>query len=546
MYRVVADLVIPIARMTPAPHNSQASVDSNMTLEPRDGFRIEHDLIGDEYVPVDAYYGIQTLRAIQNFDITGVPISHFPPLLKALAMVKKAAAQANEKLGNLASHKAMAIVAACDEVIQGQLHDQFPVDLIQGGAGTSTNMNINEVLANRALEILGHEKGDYQHLHPNNDVNMSQSTNDVYPTAARLALVLSDDPLIEAVEKLVDALEDKGEEFKDVLKMGRTQLQDAVPMTLGQEFLCFARTLRKDLKGLAEIADAFVEVNMGGTAIGTGINTDPEYCRLVIQKLADITGEPIRAAPDLIESTTDLGGFLSFSSMLRRLAVKLSKISNDLRLLSSGPRGGLNDINLPAMQPGSSIMPGKVNPVIPEAVNQMAFQVIGNDLTVTMAAEAGQLQLNAFEPVIVYNILSSLRMMTNACNMLTDRCIKGITANVDRCERMVRDSIGIVTAFSPFIGYERSSAIAKKALISNGNVLDLIREEGLLSDEKIESIMQPANLTGPSSLISQNRLPRIDRSFTHLRATSITGNLDLGSIITGSSPRNGLKKSPLP
>jgi aspartate ammonia-lyase len=322
-------------------------------------FREEHDLIGDELVPVDAYYGIQTLRAIRNFDITGVPISHFPQLIRALAMVKKAAALANMELGHLSKRKGNTIVAACDEVIEGKLHDQFLVDLIQGGAGTSTNMNMNEVIANRGLEIMGYQKGEYHHLHPNNDVNMSQSTNDVYPTAARLAMVFSDDPLIDAVARLREALDKKAEEFDHVLKLGRTQLQDAVPMTLGQEFHGWSVTLGKDMKSMQEVAHEFSAVNLGGTAIGTGLNTDPKYISLVMRKLQQVTGVNVVSSSDLIEATSDMGDFITFSGLLRRLAVKLSKIANDLRLLSSGPRGGFNDINLPAMQPGSSIMPGK-------------------------------------------------------------------------------------------------------------------------------------------------------------------------------------------
>ena len=479
------------------------------------GYRMEHDLIGDEKVPADAYYGIQTLRAMQNFDITGVPISHFPHLIRALAMVKKAAALANSELGNLDKNKAEVIVRACEEVIDGKLHSEFQVDLIQGGAGTSTNMNANEVIANRGLELMGRKKGEYNFLHPNNDVNMSQSTNDVYPTAARLAIVFSDDPLIEAVTNLKKALEAKAREFDHVLKLGRTQLQDAVPMTLGQEFHGWSVTLGKDLERMNEIALLFSEVNLGGTAIGTGINTDPKYTQTVLTKLAEVSGVPVKTSVSLVEATSDMGEFVLFSGMLRRLAVKLSKISNDLRLLSSGPRGGLNDINLPPMQPGSSIMPGKVNPVIPEAVNQTAFQVIGNDMSLVMAAEAGQLQLNAFEPVIIYNLLSSLRMMTNACNMLTERCIRGITANTEHCEKTVRDSIGIVTAFNPSIGYEMATKIARKALVTGGSVVDLIKEEGLLDDKRIEEIMRTENLTGPSSLISQKKV-RHDRTFSHL------------------------------
>jgi aspartate ammonia-lyase len=488
-------------------------------------FRMEHDLLGDEEVPADAYYGIQTMRAMRNFDITGVPISHFPQLIRALAMVKKAAALTNLELGHLPRAKAKAIVSACNEVIDGKLHEHFPVDLIQGGAGTSTNMNINEVIANRGLERMGKQKGEYHFLHPNNDVNMSQSTNDTYPTAARLAIAFSDDPLIEAVEKLRAALEEKAEEFKDVIKLGRTQLQDAVPMTLGQEFHGFSATLGKDIERMHELGKLFCEVNLGGTAIGTGINTDPAYTPLVIKKLAEVTSMDIKTSRDMINATSDMGDFMLFSGLLRRLAVKLSKIANDLRLLSSGPRGGFNDINLPAVQPGSSIMPGKVNPVIPECVNQTAFQVIGNDLAITMAAEAGQLQLNAMEPVIIYNLLSSLRMLTNACNMFTERCIRGITANVDHCETLVRDSIGIVTAFSPFIGYENSSNIAKKALQTGRSVVDLIKEEGWLDEAKIKSIMTPENLTGPSSLLSENRIKGLDKSHTHLRASTVM-NID--------------------
>lgn len=479
-------------------------------------FRVEHDLIGDKEVPAAAYYGIQTQRAMENFDITGVPISHFPELIKALAMTKKAAALANKELGQLDRKKTNAILKACDEIIDGKLHDQFPVDLIQGGAGTSTNMNANEVIANRGLELMGRKKGEYQFLHPNNDVNKSQSTNDVYPTSVRLAIVFSDDPLIESVKTLRAALEAKAEEFKDVLKLGRTQLQDAVPMTLGQEFHGWSATLGKDLARMEEVAKLFAEVNMGGTAIGTGINTDPNYTKTVIKKLANVTGVDVSTSENMIDASSDMGDFVTFSGLLKRLAVKMSKIANDLRLLSSGPRGGFNEINLPSVQPGSSIMPGKINPVIPEAVNQVCFQVIGNDLAITMAAEAGQLQLNAMEPLIVYNILSSLRMMTNACNMLTERCIRGITANVDYCQMTVTNSIGIVTAFNPFLGYEVSTRIAKKALATGRSVVELIKEEGLMEDAMIADVMKKENLTGPSSLISASAVKDVDRCFTHM------------------------------
>lgn len=478
--------------------------------------RIEHDLLGDQQVPIDAYYGIQTQRAAQNFDITGVNISHYPQLIKSMAMVKHACALSNLELGLLSERKANAIIAACMEIADGKLHDQFIVDLIQGGAGTSTNMNANEVIANRALELLGHRKGEYQYLHPNNDVNMSQSTNDVYPTAARLAVIFSDDPLIEATTTLQTALETKAQEFADVLKMGRTQLQDAVPMTLGQEFAGWAITLSEDVDRMGELAALFSEVNLGGTAIGTGINTHPEYGAIAVKKLASLTGIALKPATNLIEATSDMGAFLIFSSMLKRLAVKLSKIANDLRLLSSGPRAGFNEINLPPMQPGSSIMPGKVNPVIPEAMNQTAFQIIGNDLALTLAAEGGQLQLNAFEPLIVYNLLNSLSMMTRAINMLTHRCIVDISANRDICANAVRDSIGIVTVFSPHIGYENAMRIAANALKTNASVVDLIREEKLLSDEKISAIIRTENLIGPSAILNSSASELPDRSHTHI------------------------------
>lgn len=481
-----------------------------------DAVRIEHDLLGEEAVPADAYYGIQTLRAARNFNITGVPINHFPELIKALAQVKWAAAETNFELGLLPQAKATVIQQACTEIMAGALHDQFPVDLIQGGAGTSTNMNANEVIANRALEHLGRTKGDYQYLHPNNDVNMSQSTNDVYPTAARLAMIIADDPLIESIWKLRAALNVKRAEFADVLKVGRTQLQDAVPMTLAQEFQGWAVTLGEDIERLDEIARLFSEINLGGTAIGTGINTHPQYAAIAVDRLSEISGVAFTLAPSLVEATSDMGAFVLFSSMLKRLAVKLSKICNDLRLLSSGPRAGFNEINLPPMQPGSSIMPGKVNPVIPEAVNQTAFQIIGNDLAVTMAAEAGQLQLNAFEPLIVYNLLSSLRMMTNAIKMLTERCVEGITVNREHCERTVRESVGVVTAFSPHIGYENAARIAQRALNENLSVVDLIEQEDLLSAERVQAIMQASNLTGPSSLLADLPIEEVDRSHTHV------------------------------
>lgn len=459
--------------------------------------RLEHDLLGERSVPADAYFGIQTVRATENFPITDIPISHFPNFVRALAMVKKAAARANRKLGNLSAPMEQAIAIACDEIIAGELHDQFVVDMIQGGAGTSTNMNANEVIANRALELMGHAKGAYEHLHPNNHVNLSQSTNDAYPTAMRLCILLSYGDLVLALESLGAAFRAKGEEFSHVLKMGRTQMQDAVPMTIQQEFVGFATTLSEDVQRLHELARLFREVNLGATAIGTGINTDPAYAKLAVAELSAISGHDLILATDLIEATSDTGAFVTFSGMLKRTAVKLSKICNDLRLLSSGPRAGLGEINLPPMQPGSSIMPGKVNPVIPEVVNQVAFQVIGNDLTVTFAAEAGQLQLNAFEPVIAFNILESMRIMKRAMNVLTERCVTGITANEAHCHALVTGSIGLITSLNPYIGYQNATRIAKLALATGRSVAELVLEDGLLTQDELDDILRPENMTQP-------------------------------------------------
>ena len=459
--------------------------------------RLEHDLLGERQVPADAYYGIQTLRAVENYDITGIPLGHYPQFIRALAMVKKACARANHKLGDLDNEIADAIGAACDEIIAGNLHTQFVVDMIQGGAGTSTNMNANEVIANRALEILGHSRGEYDFIHPNSHVNMAQSTNDVYPTAIRLAILLSYEPLTKAMSDLAYELKQKSVEFSDVIKMGRTQLQDAVPMTLGQEFDAFRVTVKEDIQRIRNAVDLFKEINLGATAIGTGITAKPEYSSLAIEELTRISGVELVPAANLVEATSDMGAFVLFSGVLKRVAVKISKICNDLRLLSSGPRTGFNEINLPPMAPGSSIMPGKVNPVIPEVVNQVAFQVIGNDLAVTMAAEAGQLQLNVMEPVIAFNIFQSLTMLTQAINTLTHRCIKGITANRERCRQLVEHSIGLVTALNPYIGYENSTRIAKKALDMNRSVAELVLEEGLLTREQLEEILKPERMTTP-------------------------------------------------
>ncbi|WP_020681027.1 aspartate ammonia-lyase [Marinobacterium rhizophilum] len=459
--------------------------------------RREKDLLGEAWVPAEAYYGIQTQRARDNFDLSGIKLKLFPQLINALALVKVACAKANNNLGLLDETKTDAIEAAGKMILNGQYHDQFVVDMIQGGAGTSTNMNANEVMANIGLEHMGHSRGEYAHLHPNNDVNMSQSTNDAYPTAVRLAILLKHSDLVKALASLRDAFAAKGEEFADIIKMGRTQLQDAVPMTLGQEFQSFASTLGEDIQRIDGLSELLKEVNLGGTAIGTGINTDPEYARLAVGYLSQLSGFEFKRATDLVEASSDMGAFVLFSGMLKRLAVKLSKIANDLRMLSMGPRCGLNEINLPAQQPGSSIMPGKINPVIPEAVNQVAYQVIGNDVAITMAAEAGQLQLNAMEPLIAYNVLESIRMLTQAMDMFRNRCVRGITANRERCQELVDMSIGVITAVVPYIGYENTTRIAKSALETGRGVLELIREEELMSEEELNEVLKPANMIRP-------------------------------------------------
>src|SRR3954452_21157872 len=414
--------------------------------------RVEHDLLGDRAVPDDAYYGIHTLRALENFPITGTGISIYPDLVTALACVKQAAAIANCELGLLDDRRSVAIRLACEEIREGRLHEEFVVDVIQGGAGTSTNMNANEVICNRALERLGHGRGEYQYLHPLDHVNLSQSTNDVYPTAVKLALRFGIRRLVLEMVDLRKAFEAKAKEFDDVLKVGRTQLQDAVPMTLGQEFSTYAVMLGEDEQRLAEAAALVREINLGATAIGTGINAHPDYQALVTGRLSEVSGVPFLTSPNLIEATQDAGAFVQLSGVLKRIAVKLSKTCNDLRLLSSGPRAGIGEITLPPVQAGSSIMPGKVNPVIPEVVNQIAFEVIGNDMTVTMAAEAGQLQLNAFEPIIAHSLFKSLQHLTSGCATLAERCVRGITANRERMRRMVDESTGLVTALNPVLG----------------------------------------------------------------------------------------------
>lgn len=456
--------------------------------------RNEHDLLGYRDVPYEYYYGIQTLRALENFNISGIPLSLYPELVNSLAIVKKAAAKANLKLGLLNEKIASAIDQACNEIILNKFHSYFVVDMIQGGAGTSTNMNANEVIANRALEIMGKEKGNYMFCHPNNHVNLSQSTNDAYPTAIKIALIKSNVKLIEVLKDLINSFREKAIEFTHVIKMGRTQLQDAVPMTMGQTFEAFAVTLEEEESMLNFSSSLFCEVNMGGTAIGTGINAEKEYSRLVIEELIKITGLEMKLARNLVEATQDTGDFVTYSSFLKRLAVKLSKIANDLRLLSSGPRAGFNEINLPPMQPGSTIMPGKVNPVIPEVVNQIAFKVIGNDLTVSFAAEAGQLELNVMEPIIVQSLFESIEILKNGMYVLNTKCVSGITANKERCLNMVYDSIGLVTALNPYIGYDASNEIAQEALKTGRSIYDLVIERNLLTKDKIESILNPENM----------------------------------------------------
>lgn len=462
--------------------------------------RREHDLLGEREVPFEFYYGVQTLRAMENFNISGTTLSLFPSLIEALAMVKEAAAEANSELGLLDDAKKEAIVEACRELKNGKYHNHFVVDMIQGGAGTSTNMNANEVIANRALEIMGFEKGDYTHCHPNNHVNLSQSTNDAYPTSVKIALINSNAKLVGVLEMLIESFREKSKAFSKIIKMGRTQLQDAVPMTLGQEFGAYAFTLGEEVERLNQNARLFLEVNMGATAIGTGINSEPGYSDLVVKHLRRITGLDIVLASNLVEATQDTGAFVMYSSAVKRLAVKLSKICNDLRLLSSGPRTGISEINLPPMQPGSSIMPGKVNPVIPEVVNQVAFKVIGNDLTVTMAAEAGQLELNVFEPVIVQSIFESIEMLKNGMYTLKYRCVDGITANEERCRSLVHNSIGLVTALVPFLGYEICGQLAKEAQEGNRSVYELILEKGLLTKTELDQMLDPENMIKPRKM----------------------------------------------
>ncbi|KAK8795720.1 hypothetical protein WA158_000376 [Blastocystis sp. Blastoise] len=468
------------------------------------GTRVESDLIGELNVPDEAYYGVQTLRAVHNYNITGVKLNHFPTFIKAFAMTKKACAIANGRLGLIDDKISKSIQQAADEVISGKFNDQFVVDMIQGGAGTSTNMNCNEVIANRALEIMGHKKGEYQYVSPNDHVNKCQSTNDTYPSSAKLGMAFQHYAFTEEMENLIEALRRKAREFDGVIKMGRTQLQDAVPMTLGQEFDAYARTLESDLPIIKSAVNRFSIVNLGGTAIGTGTAAHPDFSPEVVKALREVTGLPIELADNLIAATSSTGSMTYYHGIVRRVAIKLSQICNDLRLLASGPRCGLHEINLPAMAPGSSIMPGKVNPVIPEVVNQTCFQVIGNDIACTMGSEAGQLELNVMEPVIIYNCYNSVEMMTRALRTLRTLCIDGITANKDRCEELVHNSIGVVTALLPYIGYKNASKCAKIANQTGKSIATVLVEQGCLSAQEVKELLVPEKMIKPNYMSKKN------------------------------------------
>ncbi|MCT2538819.1 aspartate ammonia-lyase [Sedimentimonas flavescens] len=452
--------------------------------------RIEEDNLGQITLPSTCLWGIHTQRAIDNFPISGIKLNLFPEFIRSLAWVKTAAARANRSLGVLSGEKARVIEEVCADIVAGRYHDAFRVDMIQGGAGTSTNMNANEVIANLGLMRMGHAPGEYDYLHPNDDVNRSQSTNDVYPTAMRLAIVSQCDDFRAAQLRLVEAFKERAEAFAHIRKIGRTQLQDAVPMTLGQEFAGFAATILEDVEIIGRLSHLLLEVNLGGTAIGTRVNTPEGYAEAAVRELAIVSGLDAKLATDLIEASSDTGAYVTFSGVLKRISVKLSKICNDLRLLSSGPRSGFMEIRLPAVQAGSSIMPGKVNPVIPEVVNQVAFQVIGNDLTVTMAAEAGQLQLNAFEPVIVLNVLQSMRILMHAMDTLAERCVKGIEANVAECEGALENSLVLATMLVPHIGYSKAAKVAKTALAEGAQVIETAVKLGYGTAEEIEAMIR--------------------------------------------------------
>ena len=497
-FRIVARVAAGISERLRVVSLSIAHVESPAYL--KGDVRLEHDSLGKREIPDQAYYGVQTLRAMENFPISGVHVKNFEHMIEGLAFVKKAAALANQELGVLEEDKMQAICDACDELLTGNLHEHFTVDMFQGGAGTSTNMNANEVIANRGLEIMGHKKGEYDYLHPNDHVNCSQSTNDAYPTSIKLAVLLSLKDLLGAMAELKEALESKAQEFADVLKMGRTENQDAVPMTLGQEFSAYAVMIESAAAALEHAEDEFHDINMGATAIGTGINSPPGYADLVTKKLSEVSGFELRRARNLVEATQNAGSFAQMSATMKRVAVQISKICNDLRWLSSGPRCGLNEINLPPMQPGSSIMPGKVNPVIPELVNQICYQIIGYDAVVSMAAEASELELCMAEPIIAYDLLHGMLILKNACITLVSRCIVGIEANREICRQYVENSIGLVTALNPVLGYEKSASIAKEALKTGASVYELVLEKGLISKENLDDMLKPENMTDPREI----------------------------------------------
>lgn len=458
-------------------------------------FRLEEDLIGEKKVPKNAYYGIQSVRAQENFNVTGYKIN--PELIIGLAQVKKASALANAEVGLLDKEVAEAIAAAADEIIAGKLHEEFIVDPIQGGAGTSSNMNANEVIANRALEIMGKEKGDYDVIHPNIHVNMSQSTNDAFPTSIHVSTIVLLDRLVETLRKLKAAFEAKGDEFDDVIKMGRTHLQDAVPIRLGQEFKAYAQVLSRDIKRIDSVHEGLLDVNLGATAVGTGLNADPEYMRIAVEKLAEFTGMPLKNADNLVDATQNTDVYVEVSAMLKVCMVSMSKIANDLRLMASGPRVGFGEITLPAVQPGSSIMPGKINPVMCEVVNQVAFQVIGNDLSITLASEAGQFELNVMEPVMIFNLHESLQVMTNVLDAFREGCIEGIEANVEKGKADVEKSIGVITALNPHVGYKVATKVAKEALETGDSVRAIILRDKILSEEAVDKILNAFEMTKP-------------------------------------------------
>ena len=462
--------------------------------------RVESDLLGSREIPAKALYGVQTLRGLENFPISKFHLNEYPLFINGLAITKMAAAQANHELGLLTDEQTNGIVVACQEILDGKHHEHFPVDMIQGGAGTTTNMNANEVIANRALEIMGHNRGEYQYCSPNDHVNCAQSTNDAYPTAIHIGLYYSHQNLLPHLQMLIDSFDKKGDEFADIIKMGRTQLEDAVPMTLGQTFHGFASILRDEIKHLNEAAADFLTVNMGATAIGTGICAEPGYAEKCVNALVKITNLPFVLSGDLVGATSDTSCMVGYAAALKRVAVKMNKICNDLRLLASGPRCGLGEFNLPAMQPGSSIMPGKVNPVIPEVMNQICYKVIGNEMCVTMAGEAAQMELNAMEPVMAQCCFESIDLMVNGMDTLRTRCVDGIIANKEHCISNVHNSIGVVTALNPVIGYKNSTKIAKEAMATGRSVYDLVLEHDILSKEDLDTILSPENMIKPVKL----------------------------------------------